>query len=111
MLQFKKLVADHSLQVGHGMAYSNEFFRVEDAECRELEDTFPGVNVMQEFGKMRLWLKAKPGREKKQYRRFYVAWLCRAHNELLQAEVRGTAIALAKDTQRRVDANVGRGPR
>jgi hypothetical protein len=93
------------------MSYSNEFFRVEDAELSELEDAFPGVPIEVEFGKMRMWLLANPARRKKRYSRFIVNWLSNTHRQLLSAQVHGTAIALARDVQRRTDANVGRGPR
>lgn len=52
------------------------------------KDIYSGVNVLQELAKMTAWLAANPKRGKKNYHRFAVNWLTRAHNQLLEAEVR-----------------------
>lgn len=63
---------------------------------------FPGVNVEQEINKADEWLRLHPRR--KGTERFYFNWLKRAHNWLLEAEVR----EYVQREQQRCDAMVGR---
>ena len=45
------------------------------------------LNVRQELAKMAEWLKANPRRRKKNYQRFIIGWLNKAHASVVVAQV------------------------
>lgn len=65
--------------------------------------TYPGVDVQREIMKAAEWCEANHAR-KRNWKRFAVNWLARAHGRLLEAEVR----QLVQREQQRVDSAVGK---
>src|SRR5260221_8844243 len=49
---------------------------------------YSGIDVLAELNKMERWIEANPNRSKKNYNRFIVNWLNRAHINLANANTR-----------------------
>ncbi len=45
--------------------------------------TYAGVDILSELQKAECWIMANPGRAKKNWERFIVNWLCKAHEKAL----------------------------
>lgn len=53
----------------------------------EWEQAYSPLNVRQEIVKMHEWLEANPRRRKKNYQRFVVNWLNKAHAKVVSDQV------------------------
>lgn len=80
-----------------------KYFTIADWLIDEWEKTYSPLNVAGELEKMVLWLDANPKRRKKNYNRFVINWLNKAHAQVVSAEVS----ARVEREQRRKDAGVG----
>jgi len=63
------------------------YFRIADWRLLEWERVYAPLNVAGELMKMKLWLDANPRRRKKNYQRFVINWLGKAHASILCAQV------------------------
>jgi hypothetical protein len=86
------------------MGFTCRYFYIQGLQLATWRCLYPGVDIDGELEKMVEWLDANPRRHKRNYRRFAVGWLNKAHGNLLAAEV----TALVKREQERVDAEVGK---
>ena len=86
--------------------YSGLFFSITEAEFNHYESTYPGVGIASELRKADSWLRANPRRRKKNYPRFLVAWMARAHSQLLAVELRQNV----RVYRSRQESRVGTGP-
>lgn len=67
--------------------FEGQFFFISAELIRRYTEAFPGVSIVTELKKMECWLEANPDKRKRQYRRFVVNWLSRAHSNLLGREL------------------------
>ena len=87
------------------MAFSGVRFSVSDLQIATWNELFPGVDIMGEVCKAHAWLLVR-NKRKRDYEKYLFNWLKRAHNDLLQAEVKSRV----KELQARREARVGAGP-
>ena len=62
-----------------------EHFHVAEWRILEWEKAYAPLNVRGELVKMNYWIDANPRRKKKNYARFVVNWLNRAHAQVVTA--------------------------
>lgn len=90
-------------------AYSSEFIQVSEVFHRELAETYPHIDLFEEYGRMNIWLRANPRRRKTQrgIPRFIVNWLMKVPkpsgeirvgaNPFQNVHVRPEALARARE--------------
>lgn len=80
-----------------------EPLKVADWLIKEWEETYHPLNVINEIEKMKLWLAANPKRaKKKNWSRFVINWLNRAHAQVVVAQVQarlGSRVGAYKDVR------------
>ena len=64
-----------------------EYFHVPEWRILEWEQSYYPLNVRQEIEHMHAWLEANPKRKKKNYMRFVINWLNKAHAQVVSAQV------------------------
>ena len=64
-----------------------EHFHVAEWKLAEWERDYEPLNVRQELVKANEWLEANPRRRKKNYNRFVVNWLNKAHAQVIVAQI------------------------
>jgi hypothetical protein len=75
--------------------------QIADWRIAEWEKTYAPLNVINEIEKMELWLKANPKRaKKKNWARFVINWLNKAHAQVVNAQVASRLYARVGTTQR-----------
>lgn len=80
-------------------------FDVAQWRVEEWEKTYAPLNVAGEIEKMQLWLSANPKRaKKKNWARFVINWLNKAHTQMVSAQMQSRIQARAGtyDSQRKV---------
>lgn len=75
------------------MPFDSKYFKVGDLTLWEWRHTYGPLEVENELAKMVEWLDANPRRRKKNYKRFIVGWLNKAHAQVLVAQVNARAYA------------------
>jgi len=76
-----------------------EHFKVSDCVLAEWEQAYSPLNVRQEIAKMQEWLTANPRRRKKNYNRFVINWLNKAHASIVSDQVNARLYARAGQYQ------------
>ena len=69
------------------MSFECEYFSVMPDWIAEWERDYAPLNVRQEIAKMQEWADANPKRRKKNWMRFCVGWLNKAHANVVVAQV------------------------
>jgi len=72
------------------------YFRIAEWRLLEWEQAYAPLNVAGELLKMKQWLDANPRRRKKNYNRFIVNWLSKAHAQIVSAQVSARHSSLAR---------------
>jgi hypothetical protein len=65
----------------------SEYFHIAEWRIQEWERDYAPLNVRGEINKMINWLDANPRRRKKNYNRFVINWLNKAHAQIVVAQV------------------------
>ena len=69
------------------VGYHCKYFDVGDLQLATWACEYQPLNIQGELEKMKNWLDANPRRRKKNYRRFIVGWLNKAHAQVVSAQV------------------------
>lgn len=72
------------------------YFRIAEWRLMEWEQAYSPLNVAGELQKMKLWLDANPKRHKRNYQRFIVNWLNKAHAQVVVAQVNARHSSLCR---------------
>ena len=77
-----------------------EYFHVAEWRILEWEASYFPLNVRQEITKMYEWLEANPRRRKKNYARFAINWLGKAHAQVVVAQAQARSYARVGEVRR-----------
>jgi len=77
------------------LVFESKYFSVDADWIAEWERTYAPLNIHGELEKMKNWLDANPRRRKKNYNRFIINWLNKAHAQVVNAQVNARLYARA----------------